>query len=119
MRLASLFVITSLLSSCVTIPNTTACSVAGRLDAGMLCAETGTPRTSSMDLAQTIYFLEPQPSPSPGMTPRAGAICQSAEDWNKVKTALEQACRELGSKCSFEVQSAPKTLYTPLVNTPD
>ena len=94
-----LFVLT--LSACVTIPNTRKCSVAGLLDAGMICAETITGKTSEMNLLETIEFLEPQPEGA-----RAGAICQSAEDYRREKDALEQACRMLGNRCTPEIQHA-------------
>lgn len=99
--LASLFVL--VLSGCVTVPNTTACTVAGTMSAGAICAETLTDKTSDLTLAQLIEMLE------------AGAIIQSADDWGKNKTALETACRELGSRCSYEVKKAIEGLNTPLV----
>lgn len=108
----SLFALT-VLSGCVSIkvPNTTACSVAGVLAAGAICAETITGKTSDMTLDQFLDFLEPKAErpdpndPSATIPGRAGAICQSAEDWGRIKTTLEQACRELGSKCSYELKA--------------
>jgi hypothetical protein len=46
-----------LLSGCISIGNYTACSVAGTLDAGMICAETITHNTHDMTLDETISFL--------------------------------------------------------------
>lgn len=109
-RLLSLVFCVTALSGCVTIPNTRSCQVAGVLNAGMICAESLTDHTSDMTLSQAIDFLEPQaerPDPeNPGKTlpARAGAICRSADDESKLKTALEEACRELGSRCSYEIQ---------------
>lgn len=90
------------LSGCVTIPNTTACSVAGKLADGMTCATTETGETSALDFNGALTFLEPT-------TTRAGAICQSADDYAKLKTALQEACRSLGSKCTYEMQAAMGT----------
>lgn len=104
----SLFLIIE--TSCVTIPNTRNCAVAGRLAAGAFCSDTLTGETSDMTLDQFIAFLEPQIEP-----PRAGAICQSAEDFSKVKTVLEQACRELGSRCSYEFRKMIRSYQDVLV----
>lgn len=110
-----LFVLATL-NGCVTIPNTTACTVAGVLAAGSICSETQTNVTYDMTLDETIDFLEPQlerPDPkNPGkiLPARAGAVCQSASDWNKNKTALEVACRELGKRCSYEMKAAIKRM---------
>lgn len=91
-----------LLSSCVTVPNVKVCSVAGVMTAGAICAETISGKTSEMDFNQLIDFLEPQQNPK-----RAGAVFMSSEDFNKVKTALEEACRELGPKCGFQSLKLP------------
>lgn len=91
---------TALLSSgCVTVvPNSTLCTTAGTLDGGMICSDTNRPVSTELNLDQTIQFLEPQAEP-----PRAGAVCMSAKDWAELKTAIEQACRQAGSKCKYEV----------------
>ena len=36
------------------------------------------------------------------MPARAGAVMLSADDYSKTKTAIEQACRQLGAKCDYE-----------------
>jgi hypothetical protein len=89
------------LSGCVSIkvPNTEVCTVAGILSEGAICAETQTHKTRDMTLDQFLDFLLPTDA-------HGGAICQSADDWNKMKTALEQACRELGTQCSLEIHAA-------------
>jgi hypothetical protein len=46
--------------------------------------------------------------------PRAGAIAMSAEDMTKEKTALEQACRDLGKSCSYEKKQAIASMRSPL-----
>ena len=94
MRYLSLFAL-ALLSSCVTVPNVTACAVNGKMLAGALCAGTNTGITSEMNLDELLTFIEPTDK-------RGGAILMSAEDWNKMKTALEQACREIGNGCKYE-----------------
>ena len=95
-------------ASCQTvgIQNTEECSVAGTIAAGMNCAETLSGKKREMTMDEMIVFLEPQASP----TPRSGAICRSAEDFLKQKNALEQACRILGDKCSFELKQVIKTM---------
>jgi hypothetical protein len=103
------FILALLASGCVTIPNTTACTVAGRLLDGGICAETLTGKTSEKTFEQMIDFLEPQLE-TPEHPARGGAICQSSEDYNKQKTALERACRLLGSRCSYELRQLIKSL---------
>lgn len=122
----SLFVSALALSSCMTVPNTTTCTAAGTMSAGLICAETLTDKTRELTFEEMIDMLEPQDarecvpleglsvcasSPDPAsasvkLPARGGAIVQSAEDWNKNKTALEEACRLLGGQCSYEVQKA-------------
>lgn len=104
--LQSLLVLALLFSGCGTlVPNTRACTAAGSIASGAICAETNTGKTSEMTFDEFLNFLEPQTNPE-----RAGAICQSTEDWNKLKTALEQACRGLGKRCTYEIKSAIKTI---------
>jgi hypothetical protein len=114
------------LNGCVTIPNMRDCSVAGKLSTGMNCADTETPSTYQLDFRETVDFLEPQPERTcvpkfQGMNvcasdqthgalavlpKRSGAIMQSADDYAKRKSALEEACRVLGNRCSPEIQQA-------------
>lgn len=67
--------------------------------------------TSSMNLDEWVAFLEPQPEhpdhkdATKVIPARGAAICMADEDWNKMKTALEQACKKLGRWCSYEAQS--------------
>lgn len=93
----------ALLSGCATVqvPNTRVCAVAGRFSAGMDCAYTQTDQTESMTMDEALDFLEPQVSPE-----RGPALCQSSEDWVRMKTALEQACTALGRKCTTEVKQS-------------
>ena len=89
-------------SGCVTVPVTTGCTVAGSLSAGAICSTTQG-NTSEMTMDQFFDFLEPNDE-------RGGAICQTAVDYKKQKVALEQACRELGSRCSYELQVMIKNM---------
>lgn len=61
-----------------------------------------------MNLDEWVAFLEPQLE---GKTPegvvipaRGAALCMSSEDYQKIKTALEQACYKLGHWCSKETK---------------
>lgn len=105
MRSAALFATALLLEGCVTIPNTTSCTVAGRFSEGMICAEAQTDKTFDLTFKEAVEFLEPKPEAH-----RAGAICQSAEDFGKIKDALEKACRELGNNCTYEIKHAIQNL---------
>ena len=100
-----LLAITLFLNGCgtVQIPNTEFCTVAGTISAGAICAETITHKTRDMTFDEFLEFIEPSQN-------RGGALCQSAEDSAKLKTALEQACRLLGGRCSYEIRRTIATL---------
>lgn len=87
------------LIGCVHIPNTRVCTIPDKMAQGAICAETLTDKTSEMTLDEWISFLEPTKD-------HAGAMCQSSDDWNKQKTALEESCRSLGNNCSYETKLA-------------
>lgn len=93
----------------VTVPNTEACTVAGVLAAGAFCAETITGQTRDMTLDEYFDFLEPKEAHD-DVPARAGAVCQSADDWGAQKTALEQACRVLGKRCTYELREVIKNM---------
>lgn len=126
----------ALLFSCVSIPNTRVVTVAGQLSAGGIWAETQTLATGDLSFDELLDFIEPQAErvcvPVPGfpicqddqthgvtvhLPARGGAVMQSSEDYGKQKTALEEACRELGSRCSYEVQQAIAQMNTSLVRS--
>jgi hypothetical protein len=94
----------------VKVRDTRVCAVAGVMRAGADCAWTLSDRTEEMTLDEFIDFLEPQPErpdpvdPRKTLPARGGAICQSAEDWNSLKTSLDQACRLLGESCTYEMK---------------
>lgn len=120
--LASLLSLAAL-SSCVTIRDGVTCSVAGSLSAGGICSHTETAETRILSFNEMLDFLDAAPArtctPVPGMTvcaddqsgaktelpARGAAIVMSAEDWGAMKTALETACRELGSHCSNPIKA--------------
>ena len=91
------------------MPNTVACSAAGSLSAGAICAETVTHKTSDLTFDEYISFLEPQPASS-GLPARAGAICESPADWNAMATALEQECKALGGQCGPSIKEFIKSV---------
>lgn len=66
--------------------------------AGADCAETLSDETKSLTLDEFLGFLEPAP-------PRGAALCMSAEDFTRLKTALEQACQKLGTACKAEAKA--------------
>ncbi len=117
MRTKKLFAIwacsASLLSSCssIPIPNARICGVSGVFAAGMDCTKILTGEISQMNVNETLDWLEPSPQhPDPSdptkiIPARGAAICQSVDDWNAFKTALEQACTALGDKCDREAKS--------------
>lgn len=82
----------------VEFPDVKLCSVAGIFAAGMDCAQTGSGKTTEMNAKEMIDFLE------------SGAICMSAADRKREKTAIEQACYLLKDRCTFEVQEMIKRL---------
>lgn len=85
-----------LVSGCVSVPNTTGCAVKGTLLAGAICSETNTGKTSELTFDELVEFMQPNEN-------KGGAICFSSSDYQRMKTALEQACRALGNRCQYEV----------------
>lgn len=94
-----------LLSGCsgLVIPDARICSVAGVMSAGMDCATTVSGKTETLNLDQSIAFLEPS-------TERGGAMCMSTEDFTKLKMLIEQACDRLGRACTREVKKNIETV---------
>lgn len=105
-----------LLASCATIPNSIVCTPAGLVTLGGICGETQTSKTWDLTFEEFIYFLEaqaehPDPNEPTHTVPAKGAaMCQSSEDYQKQKTALETACRLLGPRCSYEIKKQIKTM---------
>ena len=106
----------ALLSSCahITVPDTEVCAVAGLIDAGADCVHTIQSGRRSMSLEQLIVFLEAQPEyvDADGVwhPARGAALIMSADDWNKMKTTLEQACEKLGNQCTYEMRATYETI---------
>ena len=69
------------------------------MNAGADCATNLTGEITEMDLDEFIDFLEPNEE-----TGKGGAIIMSAAHWNNLKTAIEDACKRLGSKCKVQKQ---------------
>lgn len=96
----------------VVVPDTEACTVAGVIAAGAICAHTlakdaeGKPLTRDMTMDEYFDFLEPKEEGENSEPARAGAVCESTNDYGAKKTALEQACRILGKNCTYEMQQA-------------
>src|SRR5437660_1361619 len=101
----------SLVASCTTteIKDARTCSVAGKLIAGGICSHTLTQETDNLTFDQFIDFLEaqgerPDPvNPKKTLPERGAAICMSSEHFGQMKTAMEEMCRQLGSRCSYEI----------------
>lgn len=82
-----------LVNSCgLKLVNTRVCTVAGDLRTGANCAWTLSDATVEMTEEEFLAFISPSQE-------RPGAVCQSMSDYNKNKTALEQACTLLGPAC--------------------
>ncbi len=112
LALLSLFV-SMALSACrgghLVVPNVENCTVAGVIAAGAFCSETITGKTRDLTMNELFDFLEPQAAHD-DVPARAGAVCQSAEQWNAQKTVLEQACRILGKDCTYEMQQTVRSM---------
>ncbi len=114
--LLSLLILTAL-SGCragarITIPGADVCTVAGFINDGAWCVNTLSSKITDLTRDQYFDMLEPKlavPDPDhPGevIPGRAGAVSQSAHDWNEQKIALESACRLLGKNCTVELRQA-------------
>jgi hypothetical protein len=116
-------------NSCTIIKDARTCSVAGVLSAGGICSHMISPETNDLSFNEFLDFLSAQPErtcvPVIGMNvcaddqsqgvpvklpARAAAIVMSSDDWGTKKTELEVACRELGSRCSYETLQFLKRL---------
>jgi hypothetical protein len=92
-----------LLNGCasVQIPNTRVCSPAGSVASGGFCNYTIQGEPEDLSFEAFIAFLE-----ADEVTGKGAAMCQSSADWARQKSALEQACRKLGSSCTYEMKTA-------------
>lgn len=96
LHLFALLLLILLLSSCVSIPDVKICTVAGVLSAGADCATTNSGKTSELSASEFFDFLSPDEV-------SAGAVCMSAPDYSRIKTAIQQLCSVKRVKCTFEV----------------
>lgn len=106
-------VLSVLLCSCsIPIPNTRVCTASGWVLNGADCAYTLSDKVEHIEFNEFMDFLEPkdeQPDlehPDRVIPARGGALCQSAEDWNAQKTALEKLCRKYKGACNYQIQKA-------------
>lgn len=98
-----------IVSGCVTVRDIRTCTVAGDLSAGGICSHTLSSQTEDLNFDEFLDFLEAQPE-LPGKFAHGAAVCMSAADFNEMKTELEQACRELGKRCSLQTQQLLQSL---------
>lgn len=92
------------LSSCetLTIQNRNPCFVNGVISLGSTCANTIGPIViEQKTVTETLELLEARPDHPP-------AVYQSAQDYGEETVELETACRILGDKCSYALQSTIK-----------
>lgn len=122
---ANLAVLALLCSGCVSVPNTRIVSVSGSLSAGGIWSETQTDATGDLTFEEMLDLIDPQPEricvPVEGfnickhdqstgvkvtLPERGGAIIMSSQDFAKMHTALELACRALGRRCSYQIKQS-------------
>lgn len=118
-------------SGCITIQDGHVCAVAGDLSYGANCAHLTSSETNILTLDETLDLLNPQEArkcvPVPGynvcqddqtvgekkdLPARGGAVMIPADDFSLIDTELREACRELGSRCSYATQEVLKKLET-------
>ena len=117
LQLVLSFVGTLFVSSCATVqvPVIEACTVNGRITNGALCGNSADDVVREITFGELVKMLEPQPEwvdPVSGnkIPERGGAWITSNEDFTKVKTALDQACRLLKNRCTYEIKKTIETL---------
>lgn len=100
-------VLISTCSCAVVVPNTKVCAVAGVLQAGAVCTETLTGVESEMTFEEFVAWVEPDVTPG---QERGPAVLMSSKDYAEAQTALEQACRVLGARCTPAVKKTIRTV---------
>jgi hypothetical protein len=102
-RTLPLLLISLFLSSCaVTIPDIEVCASGYSLENGATCVHSQTDQIREMTAAELVAFLESSPTKAP-------ALCMSAQDYSKLRTAIEQLCHRQGQskkRCRKEVQKS-------------
>ena len=79
----------------MTIPDSTVCTAAGAITAGADCGTTNSGIHSQLSGDQYIAWLNPSAS-------KAAAICESAQDFGNMITAMDEFCTDIGDYCSEE-----------------
>jgi hypothetical protein len=87
-----------LFSGCVSYPNFKSCAVAGALSAGSFCHENISGVQTDLPFEETLDLIE------------GHSIIIPLEEFEKIKTFMDQACRELGPRCALEARSALKSV---------
>lgn len=103
-----------LCNSCTTVPNIELCSIAGVISAGAICVNSNNDSSRDMTMDEFFDFLEPVEAytDESGVyhAARDGAKCMSTEDYTETKIAMEQMCRLLGKRCTYEMRKALRKL---------
>lgn len=82
------------------------CTVAGVLSAGADCTTINSKQHTGMTLEGYIEFLEPDMDAK-----KAGAVCESFDDFMADKKAIETACALLGdARCTLEIKKKIKDI---------
>jgi hypothetical protein len=89
--------------------------VSGTISAGGNCVRTLSPETRQLSFDEFLDFLEASeeiknPDGTVLRPAKGAALCQSSDDFNKIKTALEQACYALKKRCTFEMQQVIQSM---------
>lgn len=96
----------------MTIQDTTACTVNGVISRGATCASTVSSVQTQLTLAEVLDILEARPErpdpQHPGLVLPAhpSGVFESAEDYASDSSELQQACRDLGTRCSYAAKQA-------------
>lgn len=113
----------SLSCTSLEIQDANTCAPAGKLSQGGLCTHLTNNKTSLLTFNELIDFIEAQPErtcvPVPGfpvcaddqsqgvpvkMPARGAAFILSASDFGQIALELQEGCRMLGKRCSFQMQ---------------
>ena len=90
--------ISLLVSSCITIPDIEVCMVPFKLENGAICESSNSDHSRQLSPFDLITLIEGSEEIPP-------AFIISSQDFEKLKTALQQACHKLGDSCSKEIRS--------------
>jgi len=118
------------ISGCVTIQEATTCAFFYPMSEGGGCSHLISTATFKLSEAEMIDLLLPQQErtcvPVLGLPvcaddqtqgtlvvlpARGASIIMTSSDWGTFETELEEACRELGSRCSMSLQKAISVMH--------